>query len=105
MKTKLCAACALLLLSALCGCAQPVKPEPPSRVILPPPAETMAPLPEPGYFRKRLDAILQEREDPVALSRLLVPALLFGADHPYGHPPNGLAHGHPAGRDPALLLD
>lgn len=40
--------------------------------------------------RLRLDAILQERTDPSAIARRLFPQLLFGADHPYGHPVAGV---------------
>lgn len=40
--------------------------------------------------RLRLDAILQERTNPSAIARRLFPQLLFGADHPYGHPAAGV---------------
>jgi zinc protease len=41
--------------------------------------------------KRRLDAILQEEQNPAAAAGVLFPKLLFGADHPYGHPTAGIA--------------
>ncbi len=39
--------------------------------------------------QQRLDSILQESQNPAAAAGLTFPKLLYGADHPYGHPTGG----------------
>ena len=39
---------------------------------------------------QRLDAILQEEQNPAAIAGVLFPRLLYGLDHPYGHPVAGI---------------
>ncbi len=40
---------------------------------------------------QRLDAIVQEEQNPAAAAGLTFPKLVYGADHPYGHPVAGTA--------------
>ena len=39
--------------------------------------------------KQRLDAIVQEEQNPAAAAGLTFPKLVYGADHPYGHPVAG----------------
>jgi len=52
--------------------------------------------------KKVLDDIAQQEEDPVRLAQRILPGLLFGPAHPYGHPRDGSTRSLPMIKAPRL---